>query len=189
MKTKPNTTKPSDALRYLALSGALVIALSVAFTGAASAQTEISFQASVNANTPPSKPCPTTTFCGSASIAGYGPATWTLNAISTTPTSGPCPYGPPAFVSDFTYTAITTFELVSGGGTLVLDESGLVCAPGNSASAPPQSHGFPEYASSSWTVDSLSNGQFSGLAGSGTDALHAAGAHFSGTYSGTLLGP
>lgn len=73
-------------------------------------------------------------------------------------------------VPAFTYTATTTFELLSGGGTLILDESGLVCAPGNSGSAPPQSHGFPEYARSSWTVDPLSNGQFSGLTGSGTDA-------------------
>jgi hypothetical protein len=189
MKAKANAWRPGAVPRYLTLSFALVVALSVAFTGPASAQTQLSFQATVKGNTPPPKPCPTTTFCGSASIAGYGPATWTLNAISTTPASGPCPYGPPAFVSDFTYTATTTFELVSGGGTLVLDETGLVCAPGNSASAPPQSLGFPEYASSSWTVDSLSNGQFSGLTGSGTDALHAAGAHFSGTYSGTLLGP
>jgi hypothetical protein len=189
MRANANRWRPGPVLRYLALSGALVVALSVAFTGVASAQTPISFEASVKGNTPPPKPCPTTTFCGSANIAGYGAASWTLNALSTTPASGPCPYGPPAFVSDFTYTATTTFTLLSGGGTLVLDESGLVCAPGNSASAPAQSRGFPEYAMSSWTVDPLSSGQFSGLTGSGSDALHAAGAHFSGTYSGTLLGP
>jgi hypothetical protein len=184
MNAKANAWRPGAVMRHLIVVPALVAAVSLAFTGAASAQT---FQASVKANTPPPEPCPgTITFCGSASIAGYGPATWTLTAITTTPTSGPCPYGPPAFVSDFTYTATTTFELLSGDGTLVLDESGLVCAPGNSASAPPQSHGFPEYASSSWTVDPLSNGVFSGMTGSGTDALHAAGAHFSGTYSRTL---
>ena len=101
----------------------------------------------------------------------------------TTPASGPCPYGPPALASAFTYQATTTFEL-SDGSTLVLNESGLVCAPGNSASAPPQSFGFPEYANSSWTVESAT-GQFSELTGGGTDTLHAAGAHISGTYGGT----
>jgi hypothetical protein len=183
MNAQANNWKLGAFTRRLIVLPALVVAVSLAFTGAAYAQT--AFQASVKGNNPPPKPCPTTTFCGSANIAGYGPATWTLNGISTTPvSSGICPRT--GLVPAFTYTATTTFELLNGGGTLILDESGLVCAPGNSGSAPPQSHGFPEYASSSWTVDPLSNGQFSGLTGSGTDALHAAGAHFSGTYTGTL---
>jgi hypothetical protein len=187
MNVKQYTSRFGAFRRCLIVLSALVVALSLAFTGVASAQ---SFQASVKANTPPPKPCPTTTFCGSASIAGYGPATWTLTATTTTVSPAPCP--PPfrnGLVSTFTYTATTTFDLLSGDGTLVLDESGLVCAPGNSASAqaPTPSKGFPEYASnSSWTVDPLSNGVFGGLTGSGTDALQAAGAHFSGTYSGTL---
>ena len=105
----------------------------------------------------------------------------TLNATSTTPVSSACPTT--GLVSAFTYQATTTFEL-SDGSTLVLNESGLVCAPGNSQSAPPQSFGFPEYATSSWTVTSAS-GAFSGLTGAGTDALRAAGANNSGTYSGT----
>ena len=37
-----------------------------------------------------------------------------------------------------------------------------------------------------WTVDLGSSGQFSGLAGSGSDLLKLAGAHVAGTYTGTL---
>jgi hypothetical protein len=161
----------------------IVVALSLAFTAAASAQT--TFQATVNGINLHPRPC-ATTFCGTASIAGYGTATWTLNAISTPPASGPCPFGPPAFVQDFTYSATTTFEL-NAASKLVLDESGLVCAPGTSASAPPQSLGFPEYAlQSSWTVTSAT-GEFGSVAvgTTGTDALHSAGRRISGTYSGT----
>ena len=182
MNAKTYTRRSGSVARHLHLLPALVVALSLAFAGAASAQT--SFQATVNGINPkPKPPCPTT-FCGTASIAGYGPATWTLNAISTTPVSSACPST--GLVSAFTYQATTTFELLSDGSTLVLNETGLVCAPGNSSSAPPQSFGFPEYAkNSSWTVESGS-GQFGGLTGAGTDALHAAGARISGTYSGTL---
>ena len=135
MNAKANAWRAGALTRPVKPLPALVVVLSLAFTGAASAQT--AFQANVNGITPKSMPC-ATTFCGTASITGYGPATWTLNAISTTPVSGPCPYGPPALVSAFTYQATTTFELSdSAQSTLVLNESGLVCAPGNSQSAPP----------------------------------------------------
>jgi hypothetical protein len=182
MNRNTDTRRLGTHTRPVFLLPAFVVALSLAFTGAASAA---AFQATVNGINPPGTPqCPTTlTFCGTASIAGLGPATWTLTAVSTTPASGPCP-GARGLASAFTYTATTTFQLLSDGGALVLDESGLVCAPGNSASAPPQAFGFPEYAqNSSWTVVSAT-GPFSGLTG-GTDALHAAGARISGAYSGT----
>lgn len=71
-----NNTRQSKSgalKRYLIPAPALVVGLSLAFTSAASAQ--IPFQASVKATTPPPKGCPTTSFCGTASIAGYGPAT------------------------------------------------------------------------------------------------------------------
>jgi hypothetical protein len=182
MNAKTNAWSARALTRPHILLPALVAALSLSFTGAASAQT--AFEASVKGISPKTKPC-ATTFCGTASIAGHGPATWTITLNGpTTPASGPCPYGPPALVSAFTYQATTTFEL-GDGSTLVLNESGLVCAPGNSASAPPKSFGFPEYAEdSSWTVESAT-GQFSELTGGGTDTLHAAGAQISGTYSGT----
>lgn len=191
MNVKANARSAGALTRSHILLPVLVVALSLSFTGAASAQT--AFEASVNgdnASSPAAKPpCPSlSAFCGTARIGGYGPATFTINVLATVPTSGPCPFGPPGLRSFFTYTATTTFTL-SDGSTLGLDESGLVCAPGNSGSVPPQSfvYGLPLYANNStWTVESAT-GQFSGLTGgAGTDALHAAGARISGTYSGTL---
>ena len=194
MNAKANTRSAGVLTRPNILLPALVVALSLSFTGAASAQT--AFEASVNGVnglSPAAKPPCASTYCGTASIAGYGPATWTANATGTARASGPCPFGPPGLMSFFTYQATTAFELpdVLPDGrhpTLTLSESGLVCAPGNSGSVPPQFvvYGFPEYANnSSWTVDTAT-GAFSGLTGgAGTDALHAAGARISGTYSGT----
>ena len=174
--------------RGLIVLPALVVALSLAFTGAASAQT--AFQASVNGINPkPKPPCaPTITsppraavFCGSASIAGYGPVVWTLNATPTSPVISGC----------FNYSGTTTFELLGGGGTLVLDETGQACAPGNSgaSSASANSFGHPTYATASWMVDPASTGQFEGVTRAGTDTLHAAGAQLMGTYTGTLVPP
>jgi hypothetical protein len=114
-------------------------------------------------------------FCGSANIAGYGSATWTLNVISPPPSS-----------ECFKYESTTTFVLPNDGGKLVLDENGLACTPGNSLSAPLHAFGGPIYAkNSTWTVESAT-GTFSRLAGgAGTDSLHAAGARTFGTYSAT----
>lgn len=48
-------------------------------------------------------------------------------------------------------------------------------------------YGHPNYASGIWNVDAAT-GQFSGLTGSGTDALLAAGAHTAGSYTGGTFG-
>lgn len=164
--------------RYLILLPALVAGLSLGFSAAASAQTAVPFQASVNGIHPkPKPPCPTTAFCGSANIAGYGAATWTLDFTITGAVSSAC----------FGYTATTAFQLLSDNSTLVLNENALACAPGNSV-APPQSFGVPLYSkNSTWTVAAAS-GQFSGMTGEGTDALRTDGARAYGTYTGTLLG-
>jgi hypothetical protein len=166
----------------------LVVALSLAFTASASAQT--AFQASVTANTPKPKPCSNPGFCGTADIAGYGPATYTTIVTSeTNVSSAPCPPPfPPGSSSAFAYTMTDTFQLLSDGSTLVVDESGLVCTPGNSQAGITPAGSFPAYASASWTVDTTQppTGQFAGLTGSGTDAGHSAGAHLSLIYSGTL---
>ncbi|MFL5861184.1 MAG: hypothetical protein ACJ780_10425 [Solirubrobacteraceae bacterium] len=90
-----------------------------------------------------------------------------------------------------TYTATTDSILTADGSTLALNESGDLCGPGLNAagyfSEGPNAYGHPNYANGNWTADPAgSTGQFAGLAGSGTDALTAAGAHANGTYSGTL---
>ena len=103
----------------------------------------------------------------SASIAGYGPAVWTMNGTPTSPTISGC----------FTYTATTTFQLPGGDSTLVLDENAAACAPGNSSSAPSHACSVPLYSkNSTWSVDPASSGVFFGMSGGGTDALETAGA-------------
>jgi hypothetical protein len=168
----------------LALS-ALLAALSLAFTGTASAQT--SFQTSVTwTGTLPAGPCSNGAYiCGTAKIAGYGAATWNFYVTGNTNDFSPC---------GSTYTATTYFTLVSDpGSTLVLDEGGSLCGLGHDGAAyrgyfynGSKAYGHPFEIVGSWTVDPASTGQFGGLAGSGTDLVHVAGAHAAGSYSETL---
>lgn len=170
--------------RRLMLVSALVVALSLAFTGPASAQTP--FEATVKAiGTLPGTQgsCPNGAFaCGTADIAGYGAASWNFYVTSVTIVPSSC---------DSTYTATTEFTLVSDpGSTLVLDESGSLCAPGNEGAGffkeGSNAYGHPFTIVGSWTVDPTSTGQFFGLTGSGSDLLNSAGAIVAGSYSGTL---
>ncbi len=168
------------------LTGSQAFAISLSpFTEAAAAQT--AFQADVTAT----MPLPVTqkgacsndaVYCGTADIAGYGAASWNLYLTGLTPSPTSC---------GSTYTATTDFTLTSDGSTLELNESGYVCGPGNDAagffSEGPNAYGSPNYPFGTWTVDTAnSTGQFAGLGGSGADALHVAGAHVSGNYTGTL---
>ena len=181
MSDNAHRWKPGAVTRHLILLPALAVAVSLAFTGAASAQT--AFQADVTAtDTLPAGPCPTGAFfCGTADIAGYGAASWNFFLTGVTISQTSC---------GSTYTAITDFTFADGS-TLVVNEGGPICGPGKDAagyfSEGPKAYGHPNYPDGTWTVDTAdSTGQFAGLAGSGTDALHAAGAHASGSYTGTL---
>jgi hypothetical protein len=167
------------------LVSALVAALSFAFTGAASAQTPFQADATDTA-TLPAGPCSNGAYiCGTADIAGYGAASWNMYITGSAITPTPC---------DSTYTATTYFTLAGEpGSTLVVDESGNLCGLGHDGAAyrgylngGPNSYGHPFAIVGNWTVDRGSSGQFSGLAGSGTDLLKLAGAHIAGTYTGTL---
>jgi hypothetical protein len=175
---------------------ALVVALSLALTGAASAQTT-PFQASVTfPGTLPSLRaggCANGAFfCGTANVAGYGAASWNFGNV-TNPTISDTPCGS-------TYTATTEFTLVSDpGSTLVLDEGGQLCGLGNDGAAyrgyfaqkgnKYAWSGFPYAIVGNWTVDPTSTGVFSTLVGeSGVDLVHVSGAHIAGSYSGTPAG-
>jgi hypothetical protein len=168
--------------RRLMLVSALVVALSLAFTGAASAQTP--FQATVKATqTLPAGPCSNGAYaCGTANLAGYGAASWNFYVTSATAVPTSC---------GSSYTATTEFTLASDpGSTLVLDESGPLCGPGKDAAGyfkeSPKAYGHPFTIVGSWTVDPTSTGQFFGLTGSGSDLVNVAGANVAGSYSGTL---
>src|SRR3954447_11322972 len=185
---KTYTLKARSVMRALVLLPALVVGLSLAFTGAASALT-VPFQASVNDITPigpPSArswPCPTIYYCGSASIAGYGAAFWSFDESPNVP---PTPVG-----SDcFSLTGTSTFTLLSDlPSTLVLSEENFVfCHPGNSGNTPGWQYavGHPGRGHGNWTVQT-GTGQFSGLAGgSGTDTLRTNGALLEVAWSGTV---
>ena len=163
----------SMAAHHLLVLVAVVLGLGLAFCGTASAQT--GFQATVTAKNPKPKPCPNNLFaCGTAST-NYGPATWTFDLTSFT-LGGTCD----------PYTATVTFVLADDS-TLVLDETGITCGPGNSAlsNASANSFGHPNSPNGTWSVVTT-NGQFDGLTGTtGTDALDIAGAQTSGTYTAT----
>jgi hypothetical protein len=168
--------------RRLILVSALVVALSLAFTGAGSAQTP--FQATVSATVPLPAPCSNGAFaCGTADLAGYGAASWSIFFTAFTVVQTSC---------GSSYTdAIVDFTLASDpDSTLVLDESGSFCFPGLDGRSffkeGPNSYGHPFTLVGSWTVDPTSTGQFVGLTGSGTDLQTAAGAHWAASYSGTL---
>ncbi len=185
MLTKPTKRKLGSFTRRLIVLPALVVALSPAFTGAASAQPL--FQANVTfTGTLPAGFCSNgATFCGTANIAGFGAASWSFYTLGFTAGPGPC---------GSTYQATADFTLASDpGSTLVLDEGGSLCGLGDEGAAyrgylaeGPQAFGHPFAIVGSWTVDPASTGQFVGLAGSGTDLVNVAGAHAAGSYSGTL---
>lgn len=161
-----------------AITRAAIVALvglgaSLGSTAAASAQA--GFEASISAVNPKPQPCPNGEFSCGTVVTGYGPAAWAFTVTSDMQTSSACGV----------YQAAVTFVL-GDGSTLVLDESGTVCGPGNSLSAPRslKSYGNPFTIIGSWTVQNAS-GQFQSLTGAGTDTLKTAGAQISGTYTPT----
>jgi hypothetical protein len=191
MNAKATARRLGAVTRRLILLPAIGVALTIAFTGAASAQAT-PFQASVTSTllrgggTLPSGACSNGAYsCGTASIAGYGAASWNLYVINNTNVPSSC---------GSTYAATTYFTLASDpSSTLVLDEGGSLCGLGHDGAAyrgyfaeGSKAYGHPFAIVGSWTVDPASTGQFAGLGGSGTDRVNVAGAHAAGSYNGTL---
>lgn len=186
MSDNANRWTAVSVLRRLVLLPVLVVALSVAFTVPASAQ--IAFQADVtNTAIRPAGLCANGAYIcnGTADLAGYGTASWNIFITSVTADYSAC---------GSTYTATTEMTLSSDpASTLVLDESGNLCGLGHDGAAykayfvqGSQAYGHPFAFAGTWTVDMASTGQFAGLAGSGTDSINVAGAHFGGSYPGML---
>jgi hypothetical protein len=182
MNTKAKKSKLGTITRRLIVLPGLVVAVTLAFTAAASAQT--AFQANVKAVPGNDWPC-AGPVCGIASIAGYGPAAWTLDVLTVNP-GGISPQCSP-------YTGVGTFQLLNGDGTLVLDEQGIICTPGNSGNAPRQDpFGAPiSLIAASWNVDTTgvygaNTGVFAGLTGTGTDTGKFDGPALKDAYTGTL---
>jgi hypothetical protein len=147
----------------------------VASVGFASAQTT-AFDARVKNEIQRPVGCPDGAYlCGDTDIDGFGPAEFRWYLISFEPISEACG----------NYTAIVTLTL-GDGSTLTLDEAGTDCGPGNSFSSyPPHSYGQPQTADGKWVVLN-GTGVFTGLTGSGMNALHITGARLTAMYTGTL---
>lgn len=178
-------SRPRLIARSALVVATLAAALSLASTEAATAQA--SFQANVTfTGTRPAGLCANGAYlCGTANIAGHGAASWNMYVTGNTSVPTPC---------GSSYTAVTDFSLNNDpSSTLVLDEGGSLCGLGHDGAAyrgyfaeGSKAFGHPFAIVGTWTVDATSTGQFSGLAGSGTDLVKLAGAHAAGSYSGTL---
>ena len=168
-KACPSTSR--SIARHLILMSALVVGLGLALTAQAFAQT---LQVNINTKSTRSVGCPNGDYlCGTANIAGYGAATWNYFVVEATLT-------PPSTTCG-TYQADSMFTLASDGSTLTLSESGVFCF----VSHPSKGFGNPNYITGTWTA-SGTGPSFAGVTGSGIDTLRGAGAHVSGSYSGSL---
>jgi hypothetical protein len=134
---KTYTLRARSVISPLVLLPALVVGLSLAFTGAASAQTAVPFQASVdnistNGGGNPGPPCPTNYYCGTATIPGHGLALWWFDS------PGPLMGTPdPTQPNCYDYTGTSNFTLNDAQlSTLALNEDVTLCHPGNSFNTP-----------------------------------------------------
>ena len=122
--------------------------------------------------------CPAATFCGAGSLQGFGQGTQLTEFTSFEPIDG---------TSCADVTVVQTITVA--GGTLVLDEAGLFCSPGNSDGAhwSPSSYGHPHNLQVAYVVDgAASTGVFSGATGSGDESVQIAGDTATSNLSGTL---
>jgi hypothetical protein len=150
----------------------VIAALPLGFATAASAGTA-SFEATFTQIYSTSTCHFPTVFCGSGTVAGFGPATSTVLLTSITPVPG----------SDCrALTALRTITLDNGSGSLTLAENGTICPPNAAAS---DAQGSPFTVDKSYTVAS-GTGVFAGASGSGTDINRSAGNSQVSEISGTI---
>jgi len=117
-----------------------------------------------------------TVFCGSGTVAGFGPATSTVLLTSIAPIPG----------SDCrALTAVRTITLDNGSGWLTLAENGTICPPNAAATS---AQGNPFTVDKSYTVAG-GTGVFAGAAGGGSDINRSAGNSQVSVISGTLTQP
>jgi hypothetical protein len=189
--------------KYLAVA---VAAAAMIVPATAAAQTAVPFQGSVYVKY--QEPtwvavgwtCPTVYYCGSANIAGYGPAFWSFDApngpqpLSSTQTVPP-PFSP-SDCAEYDGTSTITLNDPPQNSTLILGETEIACSPGNSGNTFGFSHlvngtnfgGHPLYSTGKWQVQKGSGtGQFSKITdGSGTDTLRDDGAILKAAWTGSV---
>jgi hypothetical protein len=127
----------------------------------------------------PNDACPPETFCGAGILSGFGEGTQVTEFTSFEPIDGtPC-------------AEVTIVQAITvAQGTLVLDERGLFCSPGQSDSAPtsPSAYGHPHTIQLDYDVDgAASTGVFSDATGTGTESIHIAGDSGTSQLTGSLV--
>jgi hypothetical protein len=168
---------------------AVLCCLAVAGLAAVSpawAQTTASFSAAIDEGfgRATAHPCPVSEFyfwCGTGTIAGFGDVT---SLAELTDLSGPDP-------ETGCFNATVTRTLTFGdGSTLVLEEIGTLCQPGNAGNAPgaAKSFGNPFTIDFTWTIVS-GTGRFAGASGSGTGSDRLAGDAGHAALTGTITLP
>jgi hypothetical protein len=131
-------------------------------------------------NGKPTFPCSGPGICGAGTLQGLGAVQITIDDEEITPIPN----------SDcFDDQRTETIDVLDGTGTIVLDLSGTVCAPGNSLNAPTSdtSFGHPFFFDLTSTVDGPdSTGAYRGATGSGTEQFQFAGATGVWMLAGTI---
>ena len=125
------------------------------------------------------QPCPEpfSLVCGTGTVAGFGPATYSFVPLAGSPFEGSCR----------ALSGAINIELSDGSGALGLFTSGTICYPGNSHFTPSQQVGFgnPFRFDGTWEVLG-SSGIFAGASGIGTATIKGAGARSRLHVSGVL---
>ena len=128
----------------------------------------------------PPFPCSGPGICGAGTLHGLGAVQITIDDEEFTPIPN---------TNCFYDQRSETIDVLDGSGTIALDSSGTVCAPGNSLNAPTSdtSFGNPFFFHLTSTVDGTdSTGAYQGATGSGTEQFQFAGATGVWMLAGTI---
>ena len=158
-------------MKRLILAVAITFALAVVPVSTSSALAGPTLQGSFRVHFPKghphsNAPCPADAFCGVGSLAGAGAATITILDETFEPMDNGC----------FAVTRLEEIDLVSGSGSVVLDESGTFCRPGRSGDshANPFSYGAPGQFKFTYVATSQT-GELRGTPHAGTIRMRVAG--------------
>ena len=169
-------------MRLLSVLACLVLSALVLAAPTTAARTTVAFEAKFNegfgrATAHPCPPSETFSFCGEGTVAGFGRATTFSELVSF---SGTDETG----CGEAVFERTITFD---DGSTLVLLETGTVCFPGESSTAPGSLKSFGNPFTFEGTFEVIGGTEtFKGATGTGTVVTRSAGDTGTSTLSGTL---
>jgi hypothetical protein len=169
-------------MRLLTVLACLVLSALVLAAPTTAARTTVAFEAKFNEGfgRATAHPCPaseTFSFCGEGTVAGFGHATTFSELVSF---SGTDETG----CGEAVFERTITFD---DGSTLVLLETGTVCFPGESSTAPGSLKSFGNPFTFEGTFEVVGGTEtFKGATGTGTVVTRSAGDTGTSTLSGTL---